>query len=115
MRMSAFQLVSLSLVGALLLLCLGGIMRGWITRRLGMAWLLLWLGVGTAIAYPRLTVLVAHVLGIGRGADLVFYCAILMTLVGFFLVYLRLRRLEANVTKIVRHIALKEAVPPKEW
>jgi hypothetical protein len=113
--MSAFQLVSLSLVGALLLLCLGGIIRGWITRRLGIVWLLLWLGVGTAIAYPSLTTLAAHALGIGRGADLVLYCGLLVMLVGFFLIYLRLRRLEASVTTIVRHIALQEAVPPEEW
>jgi small membrane protein len=48
-------------------------------------------------------------LGIGRGADLVFYCGILAMLVGFLLFYIRYRRVEEEITLLVRHIALLEA------
>jgi hypothetical protein len=39
-----------------------------------------------------------------------------MMFIGFFRVYARLRRLEANVTQLVRHLAIQNAViaaPPR--
>jgi hypothetical protein len=57
---------------------------------------------------------VANFLGIGRGADLVMYCGFLAAAIGFFFFYLRYRQLEANLTKIVRHLAIQEAKETKE-
>ena len=54
----------------------------------------------------------AQPLGIARGADLVFYCAILAMFIGFFMVYVRLRRLETTLTKLTRHLALQNPLPP---
>ena len=62
-----------------------------------------------AVAFPDLTPRVAKSVGIGRGADLVLYCAVLFMLAGFFFVYLRLVRLRRYVTELVRHIAILEA------
>jgi hypothetical protein len=52
---------------------------------------------------------VAHLLGIGRGADLVSYCGIVAMLVGFWMVYIRLLRLRREVTLTVRRLAILEA------
>ena len=62
-----------------------------------------------AIAQPETTVAAARLLGITRGADLVFYLAILGMIIGFFAVYLGLRRLEGEITSLVRNIALQQA------
>jgi small membrane protein len=79
---------------------------------LTVTWSLLWIGAAVAIARPQITVRVAHVLGIARGADLVFYLAILGMFVGFFGVYVRLRRLESEITQIVRELALRAPRDP---
>ena len=72
-------------------------------------WLSLWIAAAVAIIDPRITVMVAHFLGIDRGADLVFYCGILAMFAGFFLTYVKLRRIDRNNTKLVRQIAILEA------
>ena len=41
----------------------------------------------TAIAFPELLVRLAHILGIGRGADLVLYLSILFSFAAFFGAY----------------------------
>jgi hypothetical protein len=64
---------------------------------------------GIAVAFPDATSAIARPLGIARGADLVFYLAILFMLVGFYMMYVRLRRLDANITQLVRHLAIQNA------
>ena len=68
----------------------------------------------TAILKPDITIVIAMALGIGRGADLVFYFGILATAIGFFLFFLRFKKLETDITKIVRHIAVQEAKKAKQ-
>ena len=82
-----------------------------------MAWALLWLVAGIAIARPGITAAVARALGIGRGADLVLYCTGVGMLVGVLMMYARLRRLRRDVTLLVRHLAIRDAIsaaPPNE-
>jgi hypothetical protein len=106
---NTFSIIGVSLAGVLMLASIWAATRKLIGRRAAVAWAVVWLAAGTAIAYPGLTAKVARALGIGRGADLVFYCGILAMLVGFFMIYARLRRIESDLTRIVRHIALEEA------
>ncbi len=109
--MNPFQVLGLALTGLLGLFSLARLLRSR-ARLADAAWLLLWLAAGAAIARPEITVVVARLLGISRGADLVFYLAILAMLVGFFVLSGRLRRLEADVTRLVRHLALRDPSPP---
>lgn len=81
---------------------------GRIGRVVGTAWILLWASAAVAIARPDLTVGVANLLGISRGADLVLYLSILGMIAGFFFVYLRMKRLENAITELVRQMALRE-------
>src|SRR5688572_29342815 len=100
--MTIFQILGIGLSLAFAALSLRGELRGQVGIRGGAAWIGLWVAVAIAIAFPQSTVVVARALGIARGADLVFYCAILGMLVGFFLIYVRLRRIDRNISLIVQ-------------
>lgn len=104
--MTNFQTIGLAV--AVLLLLATAVAAGGraINRRAAFAWSVLWLATGISIARPSLTIVVAHFLGIGRGADLVFYCAILAMFIGFFVTYVRLKRLDRQITILVREAAL---------
>ena len=110
MNPSLFQILAVTVLGILLAATIAAVVRGSVSRREGLLGGLIWLAAGVAIAWPKVTVKVAHALGIGRGADLVLYCAVVVMLVGFLLVYARLRRLRREVTLLVRHLAIRDAV-----
>ncbi|UCE59832.1 MAG: DUF2304 domain-containing protein [Phycisphaerales bacterium] len=108
--MSPFQIVALIFLAVVLIATVAAAIRGAISRREGFAWALTWLVAGIAIARPEFTTVVARKLGIGRGANLVLYCAVVLMLVGFLMVYARLRRLRHEMTLIVRHLAIRDAM-----
>lgn len=72
--------------------------------------ILLLLGlVGTALVFiffPDLTSSLAHRLGVGRGADLVFYISIIIFWFVIIKLYVRIRKLEKTITDIIRKDAL---------
>ena len=57
--------------------------------------------------YPEVTNQLAHFLGIGRGADLIFYLAILGFAYVTLLLYSKIRKLEDQLAKIVRQQSLE--------
>jgi hypothetical protein len=110
--MTIFQIFGVGLAGTFAALTLVGAWRRQVGGLSGTFWSLIWTAAALAIAFPESTVVVARALGIARGADLVFYSAILAMMIGFFLVYVRLRRLERNISLLVRRLALDEAPEP---
>ena len=60
-------------------------------------------------AAPDLATTLAQTVGIGRGADLVIYCFVLISLAAIFNLHLKLRANETNVTQLVRAIAMMNA------
>ena len=70
-------------------------------------WLPLWGGVAVVILFPEITVLIASLLGIGRGADLVLYLGLLLVFYLLFKVGLRMERMDKEITYIVRTLALR--------
>ncbi len=119
--MNGFQIVGLALAGVFTLVSLARAVanraRGGEGRLASVAWAALWIAAGVAIARPDLTSVVARAhgigrgaLGIGRGADVVFYAGLLAMLVGFFVVFTRFRRLEENITTLVRQLAIIEEI-----
>ena len=107
--MTSFQWIAFLVLGSLFTVTLTLTVRRRLAPRVGLAWGLLWIAAAVAIARPELTAAVARALGIGRGADLVLYFAILGMVFGFFAVYVRLRRIESDLTKIVRELAIRGA------
>lgn len=65
------------------------------------------------ILWPESTNLIAKKLGVGRGADLIFYVSILLFWFIVLKLYARLRRLEKTVTQFIREEAIKKAAEPK--
>jgi hypothetical protein len=73
--------------------------------------------MGTAILFillPDLTNMIANVLGVGRGADLLYYICILLFSFALLKLYARIRRLENQFTELVREDALKNTKQPEE-
>lgn len=68
-------------------------------------------GIGLVL-FPELTNHVAHRVGLGRGADLIFYLFIVMTLASIFNLHLRIRANAEVTTGLARSIALMSARRP---
>ena len=70
-------------------------------------------GVGLAgmvfVIFPDSTTRIAGWLGVGRGADLLFYIAIVALTYLVLLLYSKIKKLESRVTELVRRQALLEA------
>jgi small membrane protein len=84
-------------------------MRRSLSRWSGLCWTVMWLTTAFFIAEPTFLTAVARWLGIGRGADLVLYFAVLAGLGIVLYFYGRFRRLEVLVTGLIRREALEAA------
>jgi hypothetical protein len=107
--MTVFQGLVLMLFSLLAAVTLSAAFRGIVRKRIAVMWLAIWTAGAGAIIWPRSTVVVARSFGIGRGADLLLYVSVLLMLVGFFYVYGRFRRLDRQITVLVRRLALESA------
>jgi len=58
---------------------------------------------------PELTNTMAHALGIGRGADMLFYLWILISMLMLLISYLSLQRANRRITELTRAVALQDA------
>ena len=67
------------------------------------------LGGSYLIWRPDHATALAHWIGIGRGADLVFYVWVLVSFAVALMLYLGLRKQQAAITSVARAIALFEA------
>ena len=72
-------------------------------------------GVGIFfIAFPDRTTDIAHMLGVGRGTDLLLYLGIVTGGFALLLRDARIRRLERKLTEFVRASALQDGRGPEE-
>lgn len=71
------------------------------------AWLILWLVVLLVFWQPEITSSLALMLGVQRGADLVIYLAIIVMLYLLYRIFVRLNKIEEDISKVVRSEAIK--------
>lgn len=71
-------------------------------------WSVFWLAVAVVVWQPNLSTQLANRLGVGRGADLVIYFSVAILFYLIFRITVRLEKMERNITKIVRAIALRK-------
>lgn len=71
-------------------------------------WLIVWLGGISVINWPESTSFLARVLGVGRGADVIIYFSILVVFYFIFYFTIQLRKIEKDITEVVRKIAFRE-------
>ena len=82
-----------------------------ISSRGMLLWVGLWLIIAIVALLPKTTVFLANILGVSRGTDVAVYFSILLIFFILFKIITKLERIEQEITKIVRHLALKD---PKE-
>lgn len=109
MMLNPFQWIAVLVAIGLIVVTVVGLTRRLVSRGEAVMLCLLWGAVGVAVVYPKITAIVARALGIGRGADLVSYCSVVLMLVGFTMIYVRLRRLRRELTLLVRELAIRDA------
>ncbi len=82
------------------------------SRELGireyLLWVIFWLGAGLVIIYPETANFVANLVGVGRGADVMVYTSIIAIFYFVFRILVRQEKMEKNITKVIRHIAIKD-------
>jgi hypothetical protein len=61
------------------------------------------------VIFNEVTDKIAHFLGIGRGADMIFYLGLLFLFFLMLKLYARLRRVEENLTELVRKKSIEDA------
>lgn len=71
-------------------------------------WLGLWLGISLVVLLPQTTGLLAKVLGIWRGTDAVVYLSVILIFYLIFRIFVKLEKIESNITTIIREIALQD-------
>ncbi|WP_227873228.1 DUF2304 domain-containing protein [Brachybacterium ginsengisoli] len=68
-----------------------------------------------AVMFPTLLTRVAHLVGVGRGADLLLYATVLVLLGFLALQEARTKAAEKRTTYLARRLALDETEPPAEY
>ncbi|MBI4135628.1 DUF2304 family protein [Candidatus Uhrbacteria bacterium] len=100
------------LVTALAVFALFGVVRrfktGAVSKSGLIIWILLWAAAGALVWVPQATNRLAGFLGVGRGADAVFYIAIVLLFYLLFRVHGRIEQLEHQLNELVKKIALKD-------
>ena len=66
----------------------------------------------TAIIFPNVTQRAAFIVGVGRGADLVFYIAIVAVMFVLLHYYTKFVELQRQVTELTRELAIIRAEQP---
>lgn len=84
--------------------------QGILTSRDVIFWIGFWFVVGIIILLPETTSFMAEVVGVGRGADLVVYLSIVLIFYIIFQMTIKIEKIERNITKVVRTVAMKDEV-----
>lgn len=71
-------------------------------------WSLFWIAMIVLVWQPQLTDTLAAYLRVGRGADAVFYLALVLIFYLLFKIFVRLEHMNTEITTLVREIAILE-------
>lgn len=77
------------------------------TAKETIVWGLLWIIVAVVVALPQTTTLIANYLGVGRGVDVIVYLSIVVIFYILFRIFIRLEKIERDITKLVRNVSLE--------
>lgn len=112
--MSPFQWIAVPILALVALRDIASFFRHATARRFTALRILVWTAAALAIAFPDIPQHLALLVGITRGADLVFYLFVLAFLVGSLMVYGKLIHLQKQITDLVRILAVQQARTPRE-
>lgn len=104
--MTAVQILIVAFVLFAMWRTVGRFRAGDVSWRWFALWLLMWLAIGLAALLPQTTEWFARLIGVGRGVDAVLYASVIFLFYVAFRLYLRLERIEQEISRIVRAIGL---------
>ena len=100
------------LITVLALSALVGVLRrfkcGAISKLGLILWLILWVGAILLVWNPISTNRLAAFLGVGRGADAVFYISVILLFYAVFRIFGKIENLEHQLSELVKKIALRD-------
>jgi|SRR5579884_1640028 len=70
-------------------------------------WIIIWTLAAVGIILPQTTSVIAHIVGVGRGADVVTYVSLLLLFYLVFRIYVMMEEIRHDITSIIRQIALQ--------
>lgn len=86
-------------------------------QKVSLHWLVLWNALWAVVIgvtlWPTSADFVAHLVGIGRGADLALYVAAVALSYSVFRLFVRQEETQREITKLVRKMAIADADEPK--
>lgn len=85
-----------------------------LSRAEALLWSAAWIAAGVVVLRPDLATAFASLLGVGRGADAVIYVAVIALFYLVFRIFLRIDKIERDVTLLVRKEGLAERERRKE-
>lgn len=105
------RITTLLVVLVLLLRLIQRYRRGEMSLRRTLFWSLPWVAAAIVMLSPELADRIAVRLGVvtATGVDFLVYVAVGILSYGFFRLFIRLDRIERDLTKLVRHVAIREA------
>lgn len=71
-------------------------------------WIVFWTLVIAIVFVPEITQIPANILGIGRGIDVAVYFGIVFLFYSTYRIYAKLEKVEQDITKLTREIALRK-------
>jgi hypothetical protein len=102
------QAVLLVAIAAFLAHTVAQFRRGALGPVAATAWIVAWLVGGLAVVFPQGATRAANKVGVGRGADLVIYVALVALFYALFRLLLRIERTDRRLTELVRELAISE-------
>jgi len=82
--------------------------RGTLALTPFLLWTVFWVAVVVVVVRPEATAVLAHVFGVGRGADLAIYLALVLVFFLLFRLFAKIEDLERQLTRLVRAQALND-------
>lgn len=87
---------------------------GQLSRLGAVLWSFVWLSAIVVVALPDTASWFASWVGVGRGADAVTYVAVALLYYLVFRLFISQRKLEADVTRLVKELALRDLPAARE-
>lgn len=80
-----------------------------LTLRSAILWIIFWVVAGVIVLLPNSTSYLARLAGVGRGADLVVYVALVIIFFSLFRLLIMMEKIKKEITLLARKEAIAEA------
>lgn len=113
------QVILVATLAAALVLTWRRSRQGALSRLGAFLWSALWIAAAVVVLRPEVASFFANLVGVGRGVDAVLYVSIIALFYLVFRIFLRLDKLDRDITLLVRKVSLagregkQEEKPPE--